>query len=335
MSYTRTCEIPGITCAGAGPGAYKYTPPCDAELIHYGYCLSGGGSIPATPDGKPTPALLTKAALESASIPHMVVNAGSAVAPELPYVETGMPPGGDVSAGPALGAPDVVRGIERGRILGRTLSSLADCLVIGESLPGGTTTALAVTRGLGGAPGAPTSSSMPENPVELKERVAAAALRRIAARGAAADPFAVAAEAGDPMIPVAAGMLAGAAAGPGRVILAGGTQMAAVLALGKAAGFDAAGGRAAVCTTSYVADDPSADLAGAVRRAAGGVPVMCVDPGLAASRAAPLRAYSEGFAKEGAGAGGCMAASLLRTGSGAGRLRGLIEAEYARAVTRR
>jgi len=41
--------------------------------------------IPMTPDGKPTPALLTKASLESASIPQVIINAGSKIPPKLPY----------------------------------------------------------------------------------------------------------------------------------------------------------------------------------------------------------------------------------------------------------
>ena len=46
-----------------------------------------------TPDGKPTPALLTKVALESASIPHVVINAGSKINPQLPYIQTELPYG--------------------------------------------------------------------------------------------------------------------------------------------------------------------------------------------------------------------------------------------------
>ena len=38
MSYTQTCEIPGITIAGADSDSMKYTPPADAEYLHYG-CL--------------------------------------------------------------------------------------------------------------------------------------------------------------------------------------------------------------------------------------------------------------------------------------------------------
>ena len=62
-SYTETCEIPGITVAGADADFVKFTPAADAEYLHYGYCKSID-MMPMTPDGKPTPALLTKAALE-------------------------------------------------------------------------------------------------------------------------------------------------------------------------------------------------------------------------------------------------------------------------------
>ena len=79
ISYTETCEIPGITFAGADKDSIKYTPPADAEYLYYGNCKTID-KIPMTPDGKPTPALLTKVALESSSIPHIVINAGSKVA---------------------------------------------------------------------------------------------------------------------------------------------------------------------------------------------------------------------------------------------------------------
>ena len=63
ISYTETCEIPGITVAGQNKEIIKFTPPADAEFLHYGSCKCIK-AIPMTPDGKPTPALLTKTALE-------------------------------------------------------------------------------------------------------------------------------------------------------------------------------------------------------------------------------------------------------------------------------
>ena len=83
-SYSETCEISGITIAGADKESLKFTAPADAEYIEYGKCFSIPG-IPISPDGKPTPALLTRVSLNAAKIPHFVVNAGSKVRPSLCY----------------------------------------------------------------------------------------------------------------------------------------------------------------------------------------------------------------------------------------------------------
>ena len=59
ISYTETSQIPGITFAGANPDLIKYTPAADSEFLYHGKCFSISG-VPATPDGIPTPALLTR-----------------------------------------------------------------------------------------------------------------------------------------------------------------------------------------------------------------------------------------------------------------------------------
>jgi NaMN:DMB phosphoribosyltransferase len=58
LSYTETATIPGLTIAGANTELTKFTPAADAEYIHFGKCKCID-SIPATPDGKPTPAIIT------------------------------------------------------------------------------------------------------------------------------------------------------------------------------------------------------------------------------------------------------------------------------------
>ena len=68
ISYTKTCEIPGLTVAGVNSELLQHTPAADAEFLYHGECKCIN-SIPATPDGKPTPALLTRAALKTAEIP--------------------------------------------------------------------------------------------------------------------------------------------------------------------------------------------------------------------------------------------------------------------------
>ena len=120
ISYTDTCTIPGITVAGKNPALLQYTPPADAEFLNFGYCKCIN-VIPMTPDGKPTPALLTKTALESASISNIVINAGSKILPKLPYFETGLPFGKNIAAGPAMSIDEVKKEVEYGRMIGRSI----------------------------------------------------------------------------------------------------------------------------------------------------------------------------------------------------------------------
>ena len=322
LSYTETCEIPGITVAGANTDFIKFTPPADAEFLHYGYCKSID-IIPMTPDGKPTPALLTKASLESASIPQVIINAGSKISPKLPYFQTGITHGKNIAIEPAFEQSNVVQAIDYGRILGRTLASSTDCLIIGESVPGGTTTALAVLKSLG--IDAHVSSSMPENPQSLKNGVVEKAL----ARSDSKEPYDVIANAGDPMIPFVAGMLS-TASKITNVILAGGTQMAAVLAIGKSLGYDQ--NKVALGTTSYIIDDKNANLLDTVKSISD-IPVLSIDPKLNDSKFDGLRAYSKGFVKEGAGAGGSMISSILKTGISSKKLLELVDKEYTRITT--
>ena len=318
-SYTETCEIPGITVAGAKPDLIKYTPSADSEFLQYGFCKTID-VIPMTPDGKPTPALLTRAVLDFANIPKVVINAGSEIYPKMPFVETNLPFGKNISVEPALERSTVEHAVDYGRILGRTLASCTDCLTIGESIPGGTTTALAVLKSFG--IDAHVSSSMPKNPESLKNEIVEKALKRSDSK----DPFKIIANAGDPMIPFVAGMLSSASEIT-NVILAGGTQMTAVLALAETIGYDK--DRTALGTTSYIIDDKSANLLEIVKSISD-IPVLSINPKLENSKFSGLRAYSEGFVKEGVGAGGSIIASILKTGIDSQRLLELIDKEYQR-----
>ena len=322
ISYTHTCEIPGITVAGANPDLLQFTSAADAEFLHYGYCKSID-AIPMTPDGKPTPAILTKVALEAASIPSFVINAGSKIPPKLPYLELGLEPGKNIAQEPALDQELTRKAVEYGRIIGRSLGSSTDCLVIGESIPGGTTTALGVLRGFGLQ--ASVSSSMPQNPVDLKNQTVETALKRLQSR----DPYDIVTQLGDPMIPSVAGILS-AASESTNVILAGGTQMAAVLAFAKHTGFNE--NNTAIGTTSYIVDDKTANLVEMIRQISD-IPIFAAKLKLGASKISGLRSYAEGFVKEGAGAGGASIAYMLKTGLDAEKLLSLTENEYRRVTS--
>ena len=322
ISYTETCEIPGITFAGADKNSIQFTPPADAEYLHYGYCKTID-TIPMTPDGKPTPGILTKTALESSSIPHLTINAGSKISPQLPFIETGLPFGKNISNQDAMTDSQVSHAVDYGRIVGRSMASLTDCLIIGESIPGGTTTALAVLKALGFD--AKVSSSIPNNPVELKNQIVNSALDRINSD----HPYSIVAKVGDPMIPFVAGMLS-AASDVSKVMLAGGTQMTAVLAFASKIGFNEE--NTAIGTTSYITNDESANFKNLVKEISD-IPAFSVDPGLKNSQYSGLRAFSEGFAKEGVGAGGSIISSMLKTGNNSAEFLEMVEKEYHRLFT--
>jgi len=322
ISYTETCEIPGITFAGADKDSIQYTPPADAEYLHYGYCKSID-KIPMTPDGKPTPGLLTKTALESASIPHLTINAGSKILPQLPFMDTGMTFGKNISNEDAMTDSQVSHAVDYGRIVGRSMASLTDCLIIGESIPGGTTTALAVLKALGF--NAKVSSSIPNNPIELKNQIVNSALERIDSE----HPYSIVAKVGDPMIPFVAGMLSSASS-VSNVMLAGGTQMAAVLAFASKIGFNEE--NTVIGTTSYITDDKTANFTSLVKEIAN-IPAISVNPGLKNSQYPGLKAFSEGFAKEGVGAGGSIISSMIKTGNDSTKFLEISEKEYDRLFT--
>src|SRR5215210_9004142 len=82
ISHTATSEISGLTAAGANAELLKYTSPADAEFLYYGRCKCID-ELPITPDGKPTPAIITRAALKLSNIPFLVVDAGAKVKPSI------------------------------------------------------------------------------------------------------------------------------------------------------------------------------------------------------------------------------------------------------------
>ncbi|MEM2146003.1 MAG: hypothetical protein QW279_11625, partial [Candidatus Jordarchaeaceae archaeon] len=103
--------------------------------------------VPVTPEGIPTPALITRAALKLAEIPAIVVSGGLKINPQIPFVELGGSPGRDIRTGNAV--ENVKEVLERAKVAGENLAKTVDYLVVGESVPGGTTTALGVLMAMG------------------------------------------------------------------------------------------------------------------------------------------------------------------------------------------
>ena len=309
IATTLTSRIPGITGAGASPELTDYTPAADVELILHGkpQCLP---EIPQTVVGgeaAPTPAVITKAALEMAGIPFLVVDAGSAIKPSIPYVNINHNRGGNIETGAAVLNPMEI--FNKGKMLGKTLSKLTDHLIIGESTPAGTTTALGVLEALGYDAWGKVSGSTPENPHTLKRQTVENGLKAAGlANDLPLDPFQAVGAVGDPMIPAVAGITAGSTV---PVTLAGGTQMTAVCAFLKEAVEGFSFEDVSIATTIFVATDETADINYIAQQIAP-INIYAVDPGFEKSENLGLQKYTQGVVKEGAGAGGAMLAAQLQ-----------------------
>ena len=294
---TETARIDGISAAGANREAMVHTPSADVEIIEYGAPVLSP-VVPVSPSGCPTPAVVTRAARELLGFDVLAVDAGLARPTGAPTVTVGEAVGEDVrEACPMLDAEGV---FENGRRLGRALPD--EELVIGETIPGGTTTAMAVLAALGER--VTVSSSLPENPLSLKRRVVREALAAsdLQTGEAAGEPIEALRRVGDPVLAAAAGIVRGASEVGIEVVLAGGTQLATVGALARHGGVEAS---LTLATTTFVAEDRSAaidDLAGDLE-----LDLRITGPGFDELDHPATNAYVDGEAKEGVGMGGALA----------------------------
>jgi uncharacterized protein (TIGR00303 family) len=296
LANTVLSTVPGISGAGPSPKKTLFTPVLDAELVTHGAIASGAGR-PDTPTGCPTPASITRSVMTLTGMVPLFINAGLVPTPSVPCLDAYGRAGGDPRVETAVQEAERLR--EAGRTIGAFLSTVADLVVLGECVPGGTTTALCVLRALGYP--AQVSSSFVENPVAAKEAVAATVAGRLASLGVA-DPLGILREAGDPMMPVALGIVE---AFDGTVLLAGGTQMLAVAAAAKGLGLKVP----PIATTQYVRDDPTANFEDLAARI--GVRALYVDPDFGSLGHAGLARYCIGEVKEGMGAGGALALAAM------------------------
>ncbi len=301
LSNTKTAHIPTLSAAGKTAELTDYTPAGDAELMETGGIISVP-VLPMTPPyDTPTPAIMTRSALKLTEAPYHLINSGLIVTPDVPFIDLKAKPGEDIRE--PIAVWDVQGIYERAKLLAKRLRNQVDHAIIGESIPGGTTTAMGVLMALGY--NGNVSSSADENPLKLKKKVVEEGMKASGLTFGCLrdDPMKAIACMGDPMMPAVAGLVAGFQDTEVGVVLAGGTQMAAVYALIKHLSLNTE--KLAIATTRYVVEDESANFIELTRTL--GVPVVYVaDPGFGKSSLKGLHRYETGTIKEGAGAGGAM-----------------------------
>ncbi|MGC6483136.1 MAG: nicotinate-nucleotide--dimethylbenzimidazole phosphoribosyltransferase [Synechococcus sp.] len=327
LAGTRTAEIEGISAAGSTAEARRYTAIADAELLLHGPSHLPCWPLPPLPAGV-SPALISWVAVQALGLTPQVAALGLPQSPPFTHLRMESPhlgPSACLRTGRAMAVSRVQHLWNQGYRLG---SALRRPLVLAECVPGGTTTAQAVLQGLGVPVHDLVSGSALHPPLLLKRRLVDEGLAA-AALPALANPLAVVAAVGDPFQAFAAGVVLGAVKAQQPVMLAGGSQMLAVIALVLsrcAAGEHSAIARwLMVGTTAWLAAERLEASTKALNRPAFPqvldrleaqfqVPLLALACGLhfQNSRHPQLRAYEQGYVKEGVGAGGLALLAQLR-----------------------
>ncbi|MEH2064266.1 MAG: TIGR00303 family protein [Nostoc sp.] len=368
LGFTETGLIPGISAAGRTPEDRKYTACADAEFLYYGPEHQAHYPLPPLAAGA-SPVLISRAVFESLKTPVHLFNAGLPQPPAVPVIDLGGAPAKCLSGGAAMEITTVHHLFEQGLLWGERLAANIQqgYLIIGECVVGGTTTALAILTGLGIDAAGKVNSSHPVcNHAQKWALVQAGVEKMRVSRGhtstalstggagaenftlssssSSVNPLQLVAGVGDPMQVVVAGMAIAASRSCG-VMLAGGTQMLAVYALMNAIAQTYALSwlpeEVVVGTTRWVAEDPTGatvDLAlnlgkDTLTKSGRTPPLLATRLSFADSRYPQLKAYEQGFVKEGMGAGAACIAAHLSQDWQQQQLLAAIEAQLERLST--
>jgi len=310
LSNTDTANIEGITQAGI-PHKIYLTPTLDGEFLTTGEVRSLE-NIAETPKGVPTPALLTRAVHLLKPFSNIeLINLGLKQVPQIEYFKIhdfSIKPSKSISEGASIDAQSV---FQQGVSFGQTYICKDDYIILGESVPSGTTTAKATALALGYECKEKFSSSFKDVPNTIREQTITEALKNISAND---DIFKILGNVSDNMILFNAGFILGLN-NKTPLILAGGTQMASVLLVVnkilEVMQGDIKTSNLALATTSWIANDEHSDIKALIEMCDFNLNSYFADFDFSLSEHPALKLYDDGEAKEGVGAGGALVYACL------------------------
>ena len=303
-SVTRTCEIEGITQAGI-PGMIPLTPTLDAEFIVNEKVFSLG-ELAETPTGVPTPALITRAIHKLNPFSSIeILDLGLDTQPQNSIVHNfDIAPSDSIATGANIDAKEV---FAKGMAFGKSYELKGSYLILGESTPSGTTTALASALALGYDCQNDFSSSFLDVPNDIKSKTVQQALSLI---DDDMNNFEKLSIVSDNMLLFCAGFLLEASR-RFHIVLAGGTQMVACLLIADKLKEDVLmrlkSDNITLATTQWVAQDKNSDIAHLLSLLSYTPHAIYTTFSFAKTEIPVLKKYDEGEAKEGVGAGACLA----------------------------
>ena len=312
LSNTKTADIKGITQAGI-PDMIYLTPTLDSEFLCTGEVRSLN-NIAKTPKGVPTPALITRAVHLLAPYGRIeLLNLGLDIKPKIDYFKIhnfNLVPSQNIAKGAEINAQEL---FQQGIEFGQTYKTKDEYIILGESVPSGTTTATATAIGLKYKVAECFSSSFRDVPNDIRETTIKLALSHL---GEKDNIFEILSKVSDNMLIFNAGFILGLN-NRTKIILAGGTQMACVLLIVdkmlKLMGGTMQSSNLALCTTKWVANDKNSDIKALLELLNFPINAYYSDFDFAQSEHPALKLYDEGEAKEGVGAGGALMYGFLNT----------------------
>jgi uncharacterized protein (TIGR00303 family) len=310
-SVTHTCDINNITQAGI-PGKIHLTPTLDAEFITTAKVFSLEG-IAETPKGVPTPALITRAVEQLCPFSCIkTLDLGLEVTPQnCDILEFDISPSQSISTPKTGAAIDAQTLFNKGLEAGRDYQAQGEYIILGESTPAGTTTALASIVCLGyDELKEAFSSSFADAPYSLKAIVLDQANRNVLVEMNTIERLSLIA---DNMLLFCAGFVLEASQHT-PIVLAGGTQMAAVLLiadnLAAEQDIEFYPENIHLATTSWVRNDVDSDVVQILENLSFEITSYFADFTFSESTHPALKLYDEGEAKEGVGAGAALCYAL-------------------------
>ncbi len=310
LSNTNTANIKGITQAGI-PESIHLTPTLDSEFLCTGEVRSLD-NIAKTSKGVPTPALISRAVhLLNPYSNIELLDLGLEVKPKLNYFKIhkfNIQASNSIHKEANIDAQDI---FQKGIEFGQNYECKDDYIILGESVPSGTTTATATALALGYDCKDKFSSSFKNVPNSIKEKTINEALNNIDKND---DIFAVIGKVSDNMLIFNAGFILGLN-NKIPIVLAGGTQMACVLLIVNKILQVMEGqmnsSNLSLCTTSWIANDKNSNIKELIDMCDFKVNSYYSDFDFSMTNHPALKLYDEGEAKEGVGAGGALMYGFL------------------------
>ena len=316
IAGTNTSQITGISAAGIDSNSRKITALADAEFCLLGTIKDYKHKLPNLKAGV-TPALITNVCKVLLGVNLKVIPIGVYKRPYFLHTlveKTYGNPSNCLSSGKSMSKSRVSNLYEKGLSIGLMTNKP---ILISESVPGGTTTAQAIMEAFGLNVADLVGSSLLRPPRKLKAEIIKTGLLN-ANLGSDFNAMDVISALGDPFQAFSMGLLIGARKSKNTVILAGGSQMIAILLLAlEFLSLDEKqffSERVFIITTGWMAYDES--LKKLLNKVADKHKVklfgFASSLNFNSSKIKELRDYEKGYVKEGVGAGGLSLLAYLK-----------------------